>query len=114
MESESGLDVPNTITFSLPFEIGGGGGGGDVVSVDAPTSLSIEDGKEYHLTNVSNLTITYPAGSFECYIYLETGDGEITIVFPESKYIGLAPVFGANEAWEISIKNGVIVAGVVS
>ena len=28
MESESGLDVPNTITFSLPFEIGGGGGGG--------------------------------------------------------------------------------------
>ena len=28
MENEHKLDVPNTITFSLPFEIGGGGGGG--------------------------------------------------------------------------------------
>lgn len=83
-----------------------------VITDDAPTAITLVDNYEYYLTNVSALTFTYPSGNFECWIYLETAtSGTITVAFPSSEYIGKIPTFGANEKWEISIKNGVIIAG---
>lgn len=82
-----------------------------VVSQTAPSSLTLADNTEYYLTNVSDLSITYPSGNFECWISLSTAaSGTVTITLPTSEYIGSAPEFGNGETWEISIKNGVVVA----
>ena len=83
-----------------------------VITQDAPTAITLVDNYEYYLTNVSDLTFTYPSGNFECWIYLETATlGTITVALPSSEYIGKIPTFSANEKWEISIKNGVIITG---
>ena len=37
-------------------------------------------------------------------------DGDIAVTMPESKYIGAAPIFANGETWELSIKNGVVIA----
>ena len=86
-----------------------------VISQSNPSSILLADNCEYYLTDVSTLTITYPAsGNWECWIYLETATtGTIAITYPTSSYIGKVPTFSANEKWEISIKNGVIIAGKV-
>lgn len=90
------------------------GGGSTVVTRDAPTSIALADKTEYYLTNVANCTFTYPVGSnFECWIHLETDSTSVSITFPTSSYIGDTPTFSTSETWEISIKNGVIVAGEV-
>ena len=84
-----------------------------VINQVAPSSLTVTDNYEYYLTNVSSLTIAYPeSGNFECWIYIETASsGSITITLPTSSYIGDQPVFDTGEKWEISIKNGVVIAG---
>lgn len=75
------------------------------------TNIAIADNTEYVLTNVSSLAFTYPSGNFECWIKLTAAaSGTITITFPASSYIGIAPTFKANETWEISIKDGVVIA----
>lgn len=61
--------------------------------------------------NISSLTITYPSGNFEAWIAFTTAaEGTITITLPSSRYIGDAPQFGNGETWEMSIKNGVVIA----
>ena len=84
-----------------------------VVSEANPSAITIADNTEYYLTNVSDLTFTYPeSGNYECWIYIETAtSGVVSITFPASSYIGDAPTFGTGEKWEVSIKNGVIIAG---
>ena len=84
-----------------------------VINQSAPTTLAIADNYEYYLVNVTSLTITYPSsGNYECWIYLETASsGTISITLPTSEYIGNVPTFGTGEKWEISIKNGVVIAG---
>ena len=83
-----------------------------IITQSAPTAITLADNYEYYLTNVSNLTFTYPSGNFECWITLETASsGSISVTFPNSKYIGKVPTFGTGEKWEVSIKNGVIIAG---
>ena len=72
-----------------------------------------EHNREYYLTNVANLTITFPSGNFECWISIITSASFTGITLPTSEYIGDAPEFGASEKWEVSIKNGVIIAGKV-
>lgn len=80
----------------------------------APTTITVADNTEYYLTNVGNLTITFPSGNFECYISLTTAStGAVNITLPTTNYIGDKPTFLNNETWEISIKNGIIVAGKV-
>lgn len=83
-----------------------------IITQSAPTAITLADNYEYYLTDVSSLTFTYPSGNFECWIVLQTANSvSISITFPNSEYIGKVPTFGTGEKWEISIKNGVIIAG---
>ena len=85
-----------------------------VVTQSAPTSLTLADNREYYLTNVANLTITFPSGNFECWISVTTAGSFTKIQLPSAAtYIGDTPVFGAGEKWEISVKNGTVIAGKV-
>lgn len=85
-----------------------------VVEQTAPTAITLADNTEYYLTNVSDLSITYPSGRFESWIRLTTAtSGTVTIELPTSQYIGTAPTFGNGETWEISIKDGVVAAAKV-
>lgn len=87
----SKLDVPSRITSG--------------------TYITLADNKEYVLTNVALLTLTYPIGNFECWLRITTRtDGAVTITLPTSSYIGYAPTFGRGETWEISIKDSVVIA----
>lgn len=85
------------------------------------TTLTLADNTEYRLTIVDGDTATFqlPSGNYECYMRLIiASEATFTITFtPASgsnlKYIGSAPEFVAGDEWEISIKDGVIVAGKV-
>ena len=89
-------------------------------SIDIPTTQKISEGSnitladntEYRLTDVSTLTLTYPAGDFESWMRLTfAASGNITVSLPAgTKYIGSVPAFQNGETWEISVKDGVIVA----
>ena len=86
-----------------------------VVSETSPTAVTLSDNTEYNLSDVSNLTITFPNGNFECYLLITTADSpSISITLPLAKYIGVKPTFLPNQTWELSIKNGIVVAGKVS
>ena len=84
-----------------------------IVTQDNPSAITLADNYEYYLTGVNDLTFTYPSGNFECWISIITGASFTGITFPTSEYIGDAPEFDASQKWEISIKNGVIIAGAV-
>ena len=85
-----------------------------VVSETAPTTLTLADNTEYYLTDVDDLTITYPSGSFDCWLRISTvATGEVTVSMPTSQFVGALPTFAAGETWELSIRDGVIVAGKV-
>ena len=87
----------------------------NIVSLSAPTSITLADNTEYYLTDVSALTFAYPSGNFECWIRLNTvNSGAVAVTFPNSGYIGKIPTFGSGERWEVSIKNGVIIAGQIT
>ena len=85
-------NVPNKVTIS-----------GD--------ALTVSDNAEYYGENITALTVTYPTGNFECWLKLTFAEtGTITVTLPSSRYIGEAPQFKNGETWEISIKDGVVVA----
>lgn len=82
-----------------------------VLEQSAPSSLTLADNTEYYLTDVADLTLTFPTGNFECWISLTTAaSGTVNVTLPTSQYIGSVPVFGNGETWEISIKNSIVVA----
>ena len=59
---------------------------------------------------MTSLTITYPAGNFECWMMLTTGTS-ISVTFPAiTKYAGKVVTFKAGKTYEVSIKDGVVVA----
>ena len=78
-------------------------GGGDI---------ALADNTEYRLTNVTTLNLSYPTGDFECWMRLSfAASGEATVILPTgTKYIGAAPDFKNGETWEMSIKDGVVIA----
>ena len=85
-----------------------------VVELDAPTTLTLADATEYHLTNVADLTITYPETAFDAWLRIATvSTGTVTISLPTSEFVGIMPTFDLDETWELSIRDGVIVAGKV-
>lgn len=83
--------------------------------VTSGSTITLAHNTEYRLSNVSALTIAYPSGSFECWLSITiAASGIVTITLPPStRYIGAAPTFANGEAWELSIKDGVVVAGKV-
>ena len=78
-------------------------GGGDI---------TLADNTEYRLTDVTTLTLNYPTGDFECWMRLTFAvSGNVTVTLPAgTKYIGTAPDFKNGETWEMSIKDGVVIA----
>ena len=80
--------------------------------VTSGTSMTLADNTEYRLTDVTELTITYPNGNFECWMRLAFAtEGAITVTLPgATQYIGTTPAFANGETWELSIKDGVVIA----
>lgn len=80
--------------------------------VTSGTSMTLADNTEYRLTDVTELTITYPDGNFECWMRLTfAASGNVTVTLPTgTRYIGNAPSFANGETWEMSIKDGVVIA----
>ena len=76
------------------------------------SNTTLADNTEYRLTDVSTLTLTYPAGDFESWMRLTFAEsGNITVTLPaETKYIGTAPDFKNGETWELSFKDKVLAA----
>lgn len=72
----------------------------------------LTDNTEYRLADITTLTLNYPAGEFECWMRLSFAEsGNITVTLPAgTKYIGTAPDFKNGEIWEMSIKDGVVIA----
>lgn len=78
------------------------------------TSFVLETRAEYRLTDVTSLTVTFPeSGSFEAWFRLTfAASGTITVSLPnDTLWIGDKPTFANGETWELSIKDGVAVAG---
>lgn len=77
-------------------------------------SFSMNDNTEYRLTNVTTLTLYAPHNQphYECWFSLTfANSGTITVTLPtDMKYIGSAPDFNNGESWEMSIKDGVVIA----
>lgn len=80
--------------------------------VTAGTEITLADNTEYRLTDVTTLTLTYPTGNFECWLKLSfAASGSVTVTLPTgTKYIVNAPSFANGETWEMSIKDGVVIA----
>ena len=76
------------------------------------SNITLEDNTEYRLTAVTTLNLTYPTGRFECWMRLTfAASGEATVILPTgTKYIGTTPDFKNGETWEMSIKDGVVIA----
>ena len=74
--------------------------------------LELQNGQwEYRASGtISTLGVIYPHGYFEVWMKFTLGAAP-DIIFPEeTSYIGSAPEFAEGETWEISIKDGVMVA----
>lgn len=84
--------------------------------VTTGSNITLSDNTEYRLTDVTELIITYPGGNFECWMRLAfAAEGAITVTLPgATQYIGTTPTFANGETWELSIKDGVVVAGKVA
>ena len=82
--------------------------------VDTGTSLTMNDNTEYRLSNVTTLELyaPYKKTQYECWFSLTfANSGTITVTLPTGmKYIGSAPDFNNGESWEMSIKDGVVIA----
>ena len=80
--------------------------------VTTGTNITLADNTEYRLTDVTTLSLSYPAGDFECWMRLSfAASGTITVTLPSTtQYIGTTPTFANGETWEMSIKDGVVIA----
>ena len=86
-----------------------------LVMIADNSTVALADNTEYSGTDLTTVTFTYPQGNFECYISLTTASsGTIAITFPNNaKWIGEEPSYENSKQYEFSVKNGVVVAGVV-
>ena len=80
--------------------------------VTTGSNITLADNTEYRLADVTTLTLTYPTGDFECWMRLSfAASGDATVILPTgTKYIGTTPDFKNGETWEMSIKDGVVIA----
>lgn len=80
--------------------------------VTTGSNITLADNTEYRLADVTTLTLTHPTGNFECWMRLTfAASGNVTVTLPAgTKYIGTAPDFKNGETWELSIKDGVVIA----
>lgn len=80
-------------------------------------SLTLKDNTHYRFkAPVQQINVIYPEGDYICSLEFTVSseeDADILITLPESKYIGGTPTFAKGETWELNIKNGVVVGGLV-
>lgn len=78
-------------------------------------TITAENNTEYCAEGeISTLTVIYPQTDFICsFNFTLAESGNVTITLPESKYIGGTPEFANGQTWELNIKNGVVVGGLV-
>lgn len=76
------------------------------------SNITLADNTEYRLADVTTLNLSYPTGDFECWMRLTfAASGDPTVILPTgTKYIGTTPDFKNGETWEMSIKDGVVIA----
>ena len=87
-----------------------------VVEFISGNAITLADNTSYYATeDISALAIIYPKGHYIASIKftIASGEGDITIELPTSKYIGGKPTFAKGETWELNIKNGVVVGGLI-
>lgn len=80
--------------------------------LSAPTSVALSDECEYYLTDVGDISFTYPSDTyFECWIGLSLSSAEShTVTFPDdTSYIGGTPEWEASARYEISVKDNVAI-----
>lgn len=80
------------------------------------STINLVDNTTYSADEpISNLKIQYSTTNFIASIHFTlAAEGDITITLPgTSKYIGGTPTFANGETWELNIKNGVVVGGLV-
>ena len=80
--------------------------------LSAPTSVALSDECEYYLTDVGDISFTYPSDTyFECWIGLSLSSAEShTVTFPEgTSYIGGTPEWEVSAQYEISVKDKVVI-----
>lgn len=80
--------------------------------VTTGSNITLADNTEYRLADVTTLTLNYPTSDFECWMRLNfAASGDITVTLPTTtQYIGTTPAFANGETWELSIKDGVVIA----
>ena len=80
--------------------------------VTTGSNITLADNTEYRLTDVTTLRLSYPVGDFECWMRLSfAASGDATVILPTgTQYIGTTPDFKNGETWEMSIKDGVVIA----
>ena len=80
--------------------------------LSAPTSVALSDECEYYLTDVGDISFTYPSDTyFECWIGLSLSSAEShTVTFPDgTPYIGGTPEWEVSAQYEISVKDKVVI-----
>jgi len=85
------------------------------VTLSSGGSYTLADNTEYRGSDISSLTLLFPSGAFHSWLRFTTGGSAPAVSLPSAaKYIGRIPDFGANQTWEISVKDGVVIAQEVS
>lgn len=76
-------------------------------------AVTLVDNTEYAFTGVTSLSILFPAGAFLSHLRISAAaSGTVHVTFPGSaRFLGRRPDIGNGETWEISVKNGVVAAG---
>ena len=86
------------------------------VLITSGDTITLADNTTYYAEGViSELTINYPNNDYICSLeFTLSSTDDITIKLPDtSKYIGGTPTFAKGETWELNIKNGVVVGGLI-
>ncbi|MDO4811599.1 MAG: hypothetical protein Q3985_06660, partial [Eubacteriales bacterium] len=82
-----------------------------IITLDAPSTITLQDNAIFNLTSVSDLRFDYPTGDFRCVAIMETAaDSGMRIAIPASEYVGDVPVFQCNQKWMILFRDGTVEA----
>ena len=97
-----------------PSEIGAAAAVSRLIPAGGTVNLAVADNTEYRFTSaVTSLTLTFPSGSFDCWLEFTTGSS-ISVNFPaNATYLGGAPTFEASKTYEMSIKDGSVICAEV-
>lgn len=97
-----------------PAQIGAAASVSKITPSGGTVNLTLADNTEYRFSSaVTSLTLTFPAGNFDCWLWFTTGNS-ISVNFPaNATYLGGAPTFEASKTYEMSIKDGSVICAEV-